>query len=72
MDSAAPYDYKQAAARLGVTQRWLERQVQSRSIPYHRLGHYVRFTDDDLAAIMRAAQVAPVPTARRRKPKKAS
>jgi excisionase family DNA binding protein len=49
-------DYQQAADHLGVTKKWLQRAVQQRRIPHHRLGHYVRFTPDDLNEIVEAAR----------------
>jgi excisionase family DNA binding protein len=41
-------DAKAAAQLLGVPPTWLLAQVRARRIPHHRLGHYVRFSADDL------------------------
>lgn len=45
--------YDQAAAELGIPKNWLQRKAQARLIPHQRYGHYVRFTDEDMAAIRR-------------------
>jgi excisionase family DNA binding protein len=60
-------DYQQAADRLGVTKKWLQRAVQQRRIPHHRLGHYVRFTECDLAEFIASTrQTAVTPRGRKR------
>jgi hypothetical protein len=56
-------DFAAAAARLGVTQSWLERQATARTVPHRRLGRVIRFSEDDLAAIVAAHAVTPAETA---------
>lgn len=43
--------YDEAATELGLTKNWLQRKAQARLIPHRRYGAYVRFTDEDIAAI---------------------
>lgn len=50
-------DVEQTAAYLGVTERWVRRAVTERRIPFHKLGHYVRFRVDDLDAYLAAQRV---------------
>ncbi len=51
-DAAAPFapliDAKEAGRLLGVPHTWLFAQARAGRIPHHRLGHYVRFSADDL------------------------
>jgi excisionase family DNA binding protein len=51
-DDAAPFapliDAKEAGRLLGVPHTWLLAQARAGRIPHHRLGHYVRFSADDL------------------------
>lgn len=44
------YTVDEAAARLGVTPRWMRRAVAERRIPFVKLGHFVRFRPEDLDA----------------------
>ena len=41
-------DTNQAAARLGVTPRFVRRLVDERRIPFHKIGKYVRFDPADI------------------------
>jgi excisionase family DNA binding protein len=41
-------DINQAAALLGVTDRFMRRLVDERRIPFHKIGKYVRFDTADL------------------------
>lgn len=41
-------DAKAAGRLLGVPHTWLLAQARAGCIPHHRLGHYVRFSADDL------------------------
>jgi excisionase family DNA binding protein len=41
-------DAKAAGQLLGVPHTWLLAQARAGRIPHHRLGHYVRFSADDL------------------------
>jgi len=58
MTAADPllYTIAQAAERLAVTPRWLGEQVRTTAVPHRRLGRLVRFSDDDLRAIVAAAR----------------
>jgi excisionase family DNA binding protein len=51
-ETGAPFapliDAKAAARLLGVPHTWLLAQARAGRIPHHRLGHYVRFSADDL------------------------
>ncbi len=38
----------QAAARLGVGERFVRRLIHERRIPHHKLGKYIRFEPADL------------------------
>jgi excisionase family DNA binding protein len=62
-----PLTYPQAADRLDVTVRWLQDQVQNGRIVHHKLGRQVRFTESDLAEILRTARRVPPSASRRRK-----
>lgn len=46
--SAPLIDIDQAAARLGVTVRFIRRLVNERRIPFHKIGKYVRFDPADI------------------------
>lgn len=39
---------KQLAERLGTTERFVRRLVCERRIPFHKVGKYVRFDQDDV------------------------
>lgn len=48
---AAPLiDAKAAGELLGVPYTWLLRQARAEAVPHIRLGHYVRFDDEQLLA----------------------
>lgn len=47
---------EQAATYLGVSERCLRRWVQERKIIHHKLGKFVRFAADDLAAFVEAGR----------------
>lgn len=51
-DQNAPFspliDAKAAGQLLGVPHTWLLAQARAGRIPHHRLGHYVRFSSEDL------------------------
>ena len=59
------FDYSAAAARLGVSVKWLQAQVQNRKVPCRRFGRLVRFTEQDLRDILDASRHAPVRRARK-------
>jgi excisionase family DNA binding protein len=47
----------QVAERLGVRARFVRRLVAERRITFHKVGRYVRFSEDDIAAYLAAARV---------------
>ncbi|WP_410055474.1 helix-turn-helix domain-containing protein [Phycicoccus sp. M110.8] len=55
------FSYADTAKLLGVTQRWLEDQVQRRRVPHHRLGRQVRFSASDIEEIEKDARVRAQP-----------
>jgi excisionase family DNA binding protein len=61
--SAAWLDVPGLAALLGVPESWVYERTAARSIPFHKVGRYVRFTPADVAAIEK--QTAQVPADRR-------
>ncbi len=54
-------DAKAAGALLGVPPTWLLAQARSGRIPHHRLGHYVRFSTEDLHKWLAANRIMPGP-----------
>jgi len=49
----------EAAAMLAVKESWLRRQAGLRTIPSTMLGKHLRFSENDLAAIVRDGHRAP-------------
>ena len=45
----------EAAQRLGVTAGWIYERTRRKAIPHRKLGKFVRFTEEDLRAIVEAA-----------------
>lgn len=53
----------EAAAEIGTTERWLANQLRSGKFPAHKVGRQWRFTDADVAEIIRRCAVpAALPT----------
>jgi excisionase family DNA binding protein len=52
-------DAKAAGELLGVPHTWLLAQARAGRIPHHRLGHYVRFSEDELARWLRETRLGP-------------
>lgn len=48
-----------ASKLLGVPRTWLLAQARARKIPHHRLGHYVRFSAEDLRVWLAENRIAP-------------
>jgi excisionase family DNA binding protein len=46
---------EEAAQRLGVTVGWIHERTRRKAIPHRKLGKFVRFTEEDLRAIVEAA-----------------
>ena len=60
-------DAKAAARLLGVPHTWLLAQARAGRIPHHRLGHYVRFSGEDLQDWLSENRIEPDPLAGRRR-----
>ena len=52
-------DAKAASELLGVPPSWLLAQARAGRVPHHRLGHYVRFSADDLRKWLTENRIAP-------------
>jgi excisionase family DNA binding protein len=52
-------DFEDGAARLGVTPRWMRRQVLNKAIPYYKIGGMIRFDSADLDAYIASARIDP-------------
>lgn len=65
------YTKAQAAERLQVSERWLEKRVTARRIPHTWLGRHIRFSDQDLAEIAAMGHRDPVtpPRAQKKAPR---
>jgi hypothetical protein len=46
------YSVPEAAAKLRVAPKWLYERTRKNAVPYRRLGKYIRFSEDDLEAIV--------------------
>jgi excisionase family DNA binding protein len=53
-------DAKAAGRLLGVPHTWLLAQARAGRIPHHRLGHYVRFSVDDLRQWLQDTRQGPL------------
>ncbi|GAA1815511.1 hypothetical protein GCM10009682_40530 [Luedemannella flava] len=62
------YTPAQAAQRLQVRESWLRKKAAAREVPCTFLGKHLRFSADDLAAIVDASARAAVGRKGRRKP----
>ncbi len=51
-------DARAASQLLGVPPTWLLAQARARKVPHHRLGHYVRFSAEDLTRWLEETKVA--------------
>jgi hypothetical protein len=61
----------EAAGILKVRESWLKTKAAARLIPCTFVGKHLRFSDDDIAEIMKAGARQPV-TAHERRPRRAS
>ncbi len=61
------YTATEAAGILKVRESWLKTKAAARLIPCTFIGKHLRFSDDDLAAIMQAGARQPI-TARQPRP----
>ena len=52
------YDIDEASARLRVPKRWLYERSAAGSIPFRKVGKYLRFSDADLLQIANSSSVA--------------
>jgi excisionase family DNA binding protein len=51
------YTVEEAANQLGLKPSWLYERTRRNELPCRRLGKYLRFSDDDLQAIIAKATV---------------
>ena len=61
------YTAAEAAGILKVRESWLKTKAAARLIPCTFIGKHLRFSDDDIAAIMKAGERQPV-TSRQPRP----
>lgn len=59
-DPSGLLDVEQAARRLGTPPRFVRRLVSERRITFYKVGKYVRFDPEDLAAYLRNNRVEPI------------
>jgi excisionase family DNA binding protein len=52
-------DAKAASELLGVPPSWLLAQARAGRVPHHRLGHYVRFSAEELQEWLTKNRIAP-------------
>jgi excisionase family DNA binding protein len=57
------YSVDEAAEMLGVGRGWLRVRAQQRDVPHVRLGRRIRFTLDQMLALIDACSVEPLPNA---------
>jgi excisionase family DNA binding protein len=57
---------QQVAERLNTEPRFVRRLIAERRIEFHKLGRYVRISEPDLAAFIKAGRVEAVGHSRRR------
>jgi len=57
----APKDVNQLARELGASAEWVRRQCRAGRFPHHRIARRLRFTDDDVAAILADLAVPAAP-----------
>jgi hypothetical protein len=63
---AAPlHTAAEAAAILKVRESWLKTKAAARLIPCTFIGKHLRFSDDDIASIMKAGACQPITTRQR-------
>lgn len=60
MDDVLTID--EAAARIGMSARYVRRLVAERRIPFHKLGRSVRIRESDLLAYLETTRVEPITT----------
>lgn len=60
MTTPAMLTVEEAAERLGTKVRFVRRLVAERRIPFYKVGKYVRFDPDDIAAYLQNGRVEPI------------
>jgi len=53
------YTVSQAANILHLPETWIYERTRKDAIPFRKMGKYIRFTDSDLAAILRMCSRGP-------------
>ncbi len=56
-ESKLLFTVEEAARRLGLPKSWLYERTRKNALPCRRLGKYVRFTEDDLSAIIAGSTI---------------
>ena len=52
------FTVEEAAEQLGLRPSWLYERTRRNAVPCRRLGKYVRFSEEDLRAIIASATIA--------------
>ncbi|MEV5706044.1 helix-turn-helix domain-containing protein [Actinoallomurus sp. NPDC052274] len=71
MSAPQLYTPVEAAELLKVPESWLRKKAAARAIPCTFLGKHLRFSDDDLEAIIRSGSRPPVRSSSRLRPSSA-
>ncbi len=54
------YTISQMAELLDLSTNWFYERTRKNAIPFHKLGKHIRFTESDLAAILRMCSHGPL------------
>jgi len=52
---------------LGISRSWLYKKVEACELPCHRFGNIIRFTDEDVAEIIKQSEQKPVTLSSKRR-----
>jgi len=52
---------------LGISSSWLYKKVEACELPCHRFGNVIRFTDEDVAEIIKQSEQKPVASSSKRR-----
>jgi predicted DNA-binding transcriptional regulator AlpA len=58
-DEGKMHTYAEAAERIGMSESWLRKQGAKETVPLHRLGRSVHFSESDIQEILARAKVVP-------------
>jgi excisionase family DNA binding protein len=48
------------ASDLGISRSWLYKKIEARELPCHRFGNVIRFTEEDIAEIIKQSEQKPI------------